>query len=228
MHTGVDNPLHPAGVAMTSRIEWNKVQTATLRAALIELVVALALIEIGWLTLPTLLLALLLEPLAIVALSWRIHPQRSRTRHLRDVAKVTTLLVVLGAFILLIHGAAGGVSAGAAFAPRELLGTALLVALRSVQLQRQARAAPDPRQYWARNALMRGAALVIGSFLAIFTCLLPGVLLAALLAGFWPAHAADLAIAAVYLLTVGVCACILSTMPERDIARIAKRPYLDG
>lgn len=86
---------------MGSRIEWNRIKPATLRTALIELVVALALIATGWLALPTLLLASLAEPLVTVALSWRIHPQRSRRRHLLDVVKITVLLVFLGGVILL-------------------------------------------------------------------------------------------------------------------------------
>lgn len=99
--------------------------------------------------------------------------------------------------------------------------------MRIVFVLRDARAAANPALHWARNALMHGAALVVGSFFAIFTCLIPGVLLVALLAGLWPDRAADLAIATTYLLTVGVFACILSTMCDEEIARIAKRPYLD-
>lgn len=212
---------------MGTRIEWNRVKPATLRTALIELVVALALIATGWLAFPTLLLASLAEPLVMVAMSWRIHPQRGRRRHLLDVVKITVLLVFLGGVILLVYGAAGGFAAGAWFTPRELLGTLLLVVMRFAFVLRDARAAAKPALHWARNALMQGAALVVGSFFAIFTCLIPGVMLAALLADLWPDRATDLAIAPTYLLTVGVFACILSTMRDEEIARIAKRPYLD-
>jgi putative Ca2+/H+ antiporter (TMEM165/GDT1 family) len=74
---------------------------------------------------------------------------------------------------------------------------------------------------------MRGGALLVGSFLAAFTCFLPGVLLAHALARVWPSHAADLAIASVYLITTGAMACILSTMSEREIVEISGNPYID-
>ena len=74
---------------------------------------------------------------------------------------------------------------------------------------------------------MRGGALMVGSVFAAFTCFLPGVLLAGLLTAVWPAHAADLVIAAIYLINIGVMACIISTMSEHELAEIAGQPYLD-
>jgi hypothetical protein len=104
----------------------------------------------------------------------------------------------------------------------------LLVSLRGVLLLLDARAARDPRLHWGRTALMRGGALVVGSMFAAFTCFLPGVLLAGLAAPLWPEHAADLVLCAIYLINIGVMACILSTMSEHELAQIAGQPYLDG
>ena len=212
---------------MASRIEWHKVKPATVRDELIELVIALALIAVGWLSLPTLLLAVLAELLVTVALSWYFYPQRGLRRHLADIAKMFGLLCFLAIFILASYAGAGGFANGPWPDARSLLGVALLVAVRGVLLLREARASSDPRLYWARRALMRGGALIVGSFLAAFTCFLPGVLLAQALALVWPSRAADLAIASVYLITLGVLACIISTMSEQEIAGISGNPYID-
>lgn len=212
---------------MASRIEWHKVKPATVRDELIELAIALALIAVGWLSLPTLLLAVLAELLVTVALSWYFYPQRGLRRHLADIAKMFGLLCFLAIFILASYAGAGGFANGPWPDARSLLGVVLLVAVRGVLLLREARASSDPRLYWARRALMRGGALIVGSFLAAFTCFLPGVLLAQALALVWPSRAADLAIASVYLITLGVLACIISTMSEQEIAGISGNPYID-
>ncbi len=214
-------------LAMASRIEWHKVKPATLRGELIELAIALALIAIDWLSLPTLLLAVLAELLVTVALSWYVYPQRGARRHLADVAKMFGLLCFLAIFILAAYAGAGGFANGLWPDAQSLLGVVLLVAVRGGLLLLEARAASDPRLHWARSALMRGGALIVGSFLAAFTCFLPGVLLAHALALIWPSRAADLAIASVYLITTGVLACIISTMSEQDIAEISGNPYID-
>jgi hypothetical protein len=214
---------------MASRIEWHKVKPATLRGELIELIIALALIAIGWLSLPTLLLAVLAELLVTVALSWYFYPQRGLRRHLADVAKMFGLLCFLAIFILAAYAyaGAGGFANGPWPDPQSLLGVVLLVTVRGGLLVLEAGASSDPRLHWARSALMRGGALIVGSFLAVFTCFLPGVLLAHALALVWPSRAADLAIASVYLITTGVLACILSTMSEHEIAQISGNPYID-
>ena len=215
---------------MASRIEWHKVKPATLRGELIELIelsIAIALIAVGWLSLPTLLLAVLAELLVTVALSWYFYPQRGLRRHLTDVAKMFGLLCFLAIFILAAYAGAGGFANGPWPDAQSLLGVVLLVAVRGGLVLLEARASSDPRLYWARSALMRGGALIVGSFLAAFTCFLPGVLLAHALAFVWPSRAADLAIASVYLITIGVLACILSTMSEKEIAEISGNPYID-
>ncbi len=212
---------------MASRIEWHKVKPATLRGELIELAIALALIAVGWLSLPTLLLAVLAELLVTVVLSWHFYPQRGLRRHLADVAKMFSLLCFLAIFILACYAGAGGFANGPMPDAQSLLGVILLVAVRGGLLLLEARASPDPRLHWARSALMRGGALIVGSFLAAFTCFLLGVPLAQAMALVWPSHAADLAIASVYLITTGVLTCILSTMSEREIAEIAGNPYID-
>jgi hypothetical protein len=212
---------------MASRIEWHKVKPATLRSELIELVIALALIAFGWLGLPTLLLAVMAELLATVTLSWYFYPQRGLRRHLADIAKMFGLLCFLAIFILASYAGAGGFANGPWPDAQSLLGVVLLVAVRGGLLLLEARAAPNPRLYWASSALMRGGALIVGSFLAAFTCFLPGIPLAHALAMVWPTHAADLAIASVYLITTGAMACILSTMSEREIAEISGNPYID-
>lgn len=212
---------------MASRIEWHKVKPATLRGELIELAIALALIAVGWLSLPTLLLAVLAELLVTVALSWYFYPQRGLRRHLADIAKMFGLLCFLAIFILAAYAGAGGFANGPWLDAQSLLGVVLLVAVRGGLLLLEARASPDPRLHWARSALMRGGALIVGSFLSVFTCFLLGVPLALALAFVWPSHAADLAIASVYLITLGVLACILSTMSEQEIAAISGNPYID-
>lgn len=212
---------------MASRIEWHKVPPATLRAEATALLLALGLIAIGWLSVPTLLLATVAELLATVALSASLHPQRRHRQLVLDVLKMAALLAVFAAGILLAYGAAGGFVRGLWPAPREAVGVVALVALRSGLLLRDARSAPAPRLHWARTALLRGAALAVGSFITVFACILVGVLLAALLAPFWPERAADLAVGGVYLAIVGVLACILSTMRDDELAKIARRPYID-
>jgi hypothetical protein len=212
---------------MASRIEWHKVKPATLRGELIELIIAIALIAVGWLSLPSLLLAVLAELLLTVVLSWHFYPQRGLRRHLADVAKMAGLLCFLAIFILASYAGAGGFASGAWLEWRSLLGVIVLAVVRGGLLLLEARAAPDPRLHWARVALMRGGALLVGSFLAALTCFLPGVLLAHALARVWPSHAADLAIASVYLITTGAMACILSTMSEREIVEISGNPYID-
>jgi hypothetical protein len=136
------------------------------------------------------------------------------------------LLCFLAIFILAAYAGAGGFANGPP-AAQSLLGVVLLVVVRGGLLLREARASSDPRLHWTRSALMRGGALIVGSFLAVFTCFLLGVPLALALALVWPSHAADLAIASVYLITLGVLACILSTMSEREIAAISGNPYID-
>ena len=213
--------------SMASRIEWHKVKPATLRGELIELVIALALIAVGWLSLPTLLLAVLAELLVTVALSWYFYPQRGLRRHLADIAKMFGLLCFLAIFILAAYAGAGGFANGPWPGAQSLLGVVLLVVVRGGLLLLEARASSDPRLHWARSALMRGGALIVGSFIAVFTCFLLGVPLAHALALAWSSHAADLAIASVYLITLGVLACILSTMSEQEIAEISGNPYID-
>ncbi len=212
---------------MASRIEWHKVKPATLRGELIELAIALALIAVDWLSLPALLLAVLAELLLTVALSWYFYPQRGLRRHLADIAKMFGLLCFLAIFILASYAGAGGFANGPWPDAQSLLGVVLLVAVRGGLLLLEARASPDPQLHWARTSLMRGGALIVGSFLAAFTCFLPGVPLAHALAWVWPSRAADLAIASVYLITTGVMACILSTMNAQEIAEISGNPYIE-
>ena len=214
-------------LSMASRIDWHKVKPATLRGELIELAIALALIAVGWLSLPTLLLAVLAELLVTVALSWYFYPQRGLRRHLADIAKMFGLLCFLAIFILAAYAGAGGFVNGPWPGAQSLLGVVLLVVVRGGLLLLEARASSDPRLHWARSALMRGGALIVGSFIAVFTCFLLGVPLAYALALVWPSHAADLAIASVYLITLGVLACILSTMSEQEIAEISGNPYIE-
>ena len=73
---------------MASRIEWSKVKPSVVRSELVELAVAVGLMEIGWLGLPGLLLAVMAELVVTVALTHRFHPQRGMRRHLGDVAKM--------------------------------------------------------------------------------------------------------------------------------------------
>jgi hypothetical protein len=212
---------------MASRIEWHKVKPATVRDELIGLAIAITLIAVGWLSLPTLLLTVLAELLMTVALSWYFYPQRGLRRHLADVVKMFGLLCFLAIFILASYAGAGGFANGLWPDTMSLLGVVVLVGVRGGLILLEARASPDPRLHWARSALMRGGALIVGSFLAVFTCLLPGVFLAHALASVWPSRAADLAIASVYLITLGVFACIISTMSEQEIADISGNPYID-
>lgn len=212
---------------MASRIEWHKVKPVTLRGELVGLAVALALIAAGWLSIPTLLLAVLTELLVTVALNWHFHPQRGLRRHLADVAKMFGLVCFLAIFILAVYAGAGGFANDSWPHAQELLGVILMVTVRGGLLLLEARASSDPKLYWARSALMRGGALIVGNFLAVFTCFLPGILLAQALTAVWPLRGPDLAIASIYLITNGVLACILSTMSEQEIADISGNPYID-
>lgn len=212
---------------MASRIEWSKVKASVVRAELVELAVAVGLMAIGWLGLPGLLLAVMAELVVTVALTHRFHPQRGMRRHLADVAKMLVLTAFLSVFILAAYAAAGGFARGVLPDVRELIGVPLLVLARCLMLSHEARTAPDPRLQWARGALLRGGALVVGSALSAFTAFLGGIPLAGLLTLYVPQRAPDLGIGSMFLATCGLMACILSTMSDREFAEIARQPYLD-
>jgi hypothetical protein len=215
------------GGGMASRIEWDQVKPAVVRTELFELAVALVLMSLGWLSLPTLLLAVAAELVVTVALTYAVYPERGLRRHLLDVAKMLALTTFLAVFILAAYAGARGFDDGVLPDAREWIGVPALVALRCLMALREARAARDPRLQWSRSALMRGGALVVGTVLSAFTCFLGGVLLAGLLAPWFPERAADLAVGGVYLVTTGVIACILSTMSEHELAEISRQPYVD-
>ncbi|MBN8480367.1 MAG: hypothetical protein J0L88_02120 [Xanthomonadales bacterium] len=212
---------------MATRIEWHKVKPATVRTEVLEWVFAVSMLAIGWLGLPTLLLAVMVELVVTVALTHAFHPRRGWRRHLVDVARMVALTAFLSIFILAAYRAAGGFTRGGLPDAREYIGVPLLVLARSLMMRRAARATADPRAHWARGALMRGGALVIGSVFATFACFVAGIPLARLLATLLPERTADLSIGSVFLATTGLMACILSTMSEQEFAAIARQPYLD-
>ena len=212
---------------MASRIEWDKVKPSVVRTELFELSLALVMMSLGWLSLPTLLLAIAAELVVTVALTYAVYPERGMRRHLLDVAKILALTIFLSIFILAAYAGAGGFADGVLPDAREWIGVPALVALRCLLAMRDARAAPDPRLQWSRVALVRGGGLVVGTALSAFTCFLGGVPLAGLLVHWIPARGADFAIGGVYLVTTGVIACILSTMSEQELAEISRKPYVD-
>lgn len=212
---------------MGSRIEWHRVQPATVRAELLELILATSLLALGWLSLPTLLLAVMAELVAVVALTRRFHPHRPWRRHLGDVFRILLLCLFLSIFVLASYLGAGGFADGLGLAPAQWLGVPALVLLRLATIAHAAQRSGDPRLHWGRSALMRGGALVVGFFLAAFACFIPGIFVAHLVGLAWPASAADVGIGTTFLAVQAVLACILSTMSEKEIAELSASPYLD-
>lgn len=212
---------------MASRIQWHLVKPDTVRNELFELVLAVILLGAGWLSLPTLLLAVMAELVAVVAMTRRFHSSRPWRRHAGDVVKMLGLCLFLSVFVLASYTGAGGFDDGFGLSPAEWLGIPLLVLLRLATIARAAQRSGDPRLHWGRSALMRGGVLVVGFFLAAFACFIPGIFLAHGLGLAWPGPAADVGIGATFMAVLALLACIMSTMTEKELAELSSDPYLD-
>ena len=212
---------------MASRIDWHRLKASTIVAESIQVALALLALAMDWITFPLLLLLLAVEVVAVVVLSGVFFRERGLRRHVVDVAKVLALCVFCAIFQVAAYAGAGGFAQGPVV---DLPGVGALVALICVRLLvvvAMARRSGDARLYWTREALKRGGVLATAMFLSIFLCFIPGVLLAGLLRLVAPDVAADVAIGGVLLLVIGAAACLMSTMDDKELADIARDPYID-
>jgi len=165
----------------------------------------------------------LLELVLVSALSGVFYPARTRRRVFFDVLKMLALCAFLAAFLIALYlGARGKVG----LEPAAVLLSVGLLVLRMAMIARDAKAEKNPALAWADAALMRAAALLIGLFLGVFACLLPGLYVVGALHYVLPTVAADLGLGMVLLaIQVGLVA-VLSTMSEAELRQIAGNPYL--
>ncbi len=212
---------------MGSRIDWKRVKTSTVVTEAVYLALALAMLVVGWMSFPLVLVLVAAEIVSTVALSALLYRERSASRHLVDVLKILALCAFCAIFLIAAYLGAGGFRNGSAFDLQDLAGLFALLGARIGVIAFFARRSGDPRLHWAREALRRGGVLVIAMFLSIFACFIPGIPLAALLKLVWPEVAADVAIGGVLLSLQAVLAIVMSTMTEKELADIAQQPYLD-
>lgn len=212
---------------MGSRIDWKLVKRSTVVTEAVYFALALAMLVVGWMSFPLVLLLVAAEIVSTVALSALFFREHSASRHLVDVFKMLGLCAFCAIFLLAAYLGAGGFQGGPTFDLPSLAVLAVLLGARLGMIAFATWRSDHPRLRWTREALLRSGALLIAMFLSIFACFIPGVPLAALLTLVWPTVAADVALGGVLLLIQGVLACVMSTMTEKELADIAQRPYLD-
>ena len=211
---------------MASRIDWQRLRTSTIVSEVIQCVLALVSLALGWLSFPQLVLLLMVELLLTSVLTSQIYRERGAKRHFLDTLKMLFLCCFCGVFLFASY-AAGGFRNGLKIEPIGFAVLAVLVAVRLSILAWQASRSAEPRLVWAREALRRGAVICISFFLACFACFIPGLLVVLLLSPLMPDVAADLGLGAVLLLVHGGLALVMSTMSDKELAEIADQPYLE-
>jgi hypothetical protein len=212
---------------VASRIEWDRLKATTIVAESVQVALALLALALDWITFPLLLLLLAVEVVAIVALSGAFYRERSLRRRLIDVAKILAMCAFCAIFHIAAYVGAGGFARGPVIDLPGVGALAALIVVRLLVVAAFARRSGDARLAWTREALQRGGVLATAMFLSIFLCFIPGVPLAALLLLVAPEVAADVAIGGVLLLVIGAAACLMSTMDDRELADIARNPYID-
>lgn len=214
---------------MTSKIEWHRIPRATIVAEVVQWLVGVAFLALGWITLPLLYALAGIEVALVVGISGVVYRQRSAGTIVWDTVKSLALWAFCGAFIIGAYAGAGGFENGLRVEPRSFVVLAAIVALRLGFVALSARTSPDPRLQWTREAAMRGAVLALASFFAAFACFIPGMLLVMPILLVAPGiPAVDVALGSCLLGVQAFLALVVATMTPQELAEIARQPYLDG
>ena len=191
----------------------------------IQAALAMFTLAMGFMKLPMLFGLWMLELVIVVALSSSFYPERGRRRAIMDVLKMTALCAFLSIFLLVIYF--GAAKASMKFEPSSIVSAVAMLVLRIAMIARNAKAATDPALAWSNAALTRGAVVVIGLFLGVFACVLPGMIIVGLLTYVVPDVAADIGLGLVMLLIQVGLVAVLSTMTDAELREIAGNPYID-
>jgi hypothetical protein len=207
-----------------SRIDWSAVKPHVVVNESIQASLILFTLAIGALKLPMLLGLWMLELIIVTALTASFYPQRGRWRAVGDVAKIVLFCAILSIFFVAIYLAAGG---DLELSLLSVLSAAALLVLRLATSARDAKKQADPKLAWSGAALARGAVVVIGMFIGIFTAFLIGFPLASVLRDIVPNAAIDLGLGIALLPVQVILAIVLSTMSDEERNAIARDPYVD-
>jgi len=206
-------------------IQWQLMKPRVVVNEGIQAALVMFTLAMGFMKLPMLLGLWMLELVIMTALSASFYPQRGRRRAIMDVLKMIALCAFLGIFPLVMYF--GAAKASMKFEPSSIVSAVAMLVLRIAMIARTARAATDPALAWANAALTRGAVVVIGLFLGVFACFLPGMLIVGALRYVAPNVAPDVGMGLVLLvIQIGLVA-VLSTMTEAELREIAGNPYID-
>jgi hypothetical protein len=214
---------------MASKIDWHRIPRATIVAEIVQWLVGVAFLALGWVTLPLLYVLAGIEVTLVIAISGLVYRLKGVGTIVWDTVKSLALWLFCGAFILGAYAGAGGFENGLRVEPRSFAVLAAIVALRLGFVALSARASPDPRLQWTREAAMRGAVLALASFFAAFACFIPGMLLVTPILLVAPdVPAVDVALGSCLLGVQAFLALVIATMTPQELAEIARQPYLDS
>ncbi len=129
------------------------------------------------------------------------------------VLKITALCTFLSVFLAAAYFGSKGTMK---IEPSSIVSAIAFLMLRMAMIARSAKAAADPKLASTNAALQRSAVVVIGLFLGVFACFIPGLFIVGALKYVAPDVAPDDGLVAV-----------LSTMPEAELHEIAGNPYVD-
>ncbi len=211
---------------MASRIDWARLKTSTIALELVQLVLALAAIALGWLNFPLLVLLLMVELVLIAGISAAFYPERSLRQHAGDTLRMLFLCGFCSIFLIASYAGAKGFQNGLVLEPQGFAVLVALIATRLIMVAISAWSSNQRRLIWAREVLLRGGVQVVTMFFAVFACFIPGLFVAGLLAPYWPEISADLGLGSVLLLIQAGLACVMSTMTDKELAEISNRPYI--
>ena len=214
-------------VRVASKIDWHRIPRATVVAEVLQWLIGISVLALGWVTLPLLYALCGIEIVVVVALSGVIYRMKGVGVIVADTLKSLLLWLFCGAFVIGSYAGAGGFEQGIRLEPRGFAVLAAIVALRLGLVALAARASPDPRLHWTREAAMRGAVLALSGFFAAFACF-PAILLVAPIATIAPAVAPDVAIGAALLSVQAFLALVVATMTPQELAAISRKPYNDA
>lgn len=226
--------MNPAGKRNAELAPWNP--AAVLQEAVAHaLLVAMAwYVGFGYLGV---ILVFVAELLLVSLLSTLMFPERGLWRHLRDLLKMTALLLFLLAFVFVTYGVAvegdsgeagmAGVRALSGVDRVQMLwGLGFSAAHLSAMLL-YARSRPQPRKEWARLALMQNAATFVALFCLIFVVAFLGPFIVGAVRLVAPEVAGDSVLVLLAALVRFGFALLVSRMPDKDLDEVAAKPYVD-
>jgi hypothetical protein len=210
-----------------------------LGAVVQEVVAHAALLAVAWFSglgyIGT-VLVLALELVLVNLLSTVVFPERGVLKHLRDLLLFVPLVAFLLMFVLLTYGAAmeSELEGAAADGPFGLLRfdaellrwTATFTAVHLGAMLAYALTRPQPRLAWARMALMQSAVTFIAIFLLVFAAVFLGPFAIRGARVLWPDTPGDHVLSALAVLIRFAIALVMSRMPEDEIEKIARDPYV--